>query len=399
MDATNHILLGLLRRALFGCPFVFDASDVDWPALRKEAQAQTVHLLIYDCLTAEERAAMPAECNMQWFSGAVQILKKNEQLSREQKNILSALNQAKIPCVVLKGSSCARNYPKPELRCAGDIDLLFSKDGLKQAESLLEKEGYSSSAEDHHCHIAMYRGGFIAELHFEPNGIPGGKLGRQLREFFSEAVTNAECIDGLPLMPVCSEAVVLLLHKLRHIVTGGLGLRQFCDWAEFVHKKLDSVAWAQLKPLLQSFGIMHFTKLATRLCVDYLGLPEETAPWCMDADPVAARMLLDDLLRTGNFGHKEERYGQRLFTDGGKGGRIASLFRVGVQTCRENWSPCKEHPILLAVAPFVLAGRYCRQRCAGKRPPLKIRSVFLAAGQRQELYRELRPFWNEEDEV
>lgn len=300
--------------------------------------------------------------------------------------------------MLLKGSSCARNYPKPELRSAGDIDLLFTEDGLKQAVRLLEKEGYIASAQDHHCHVAMRRDGLVAELHFEPNGIPGGNLGRRLREYLSQAAVNAECADGLPLMPACPEAVVLLLHKLRHIVTGGLGLRQFCDWAEFVHKKLNPAVWEELKPLLQSFGIMHFTKLATRLCVDHLGLPKETAPWCLDADPAAARMLLEDLLRTGNFGHKEERYGQRLFTDGGKGGRIASLFRVGIQTCRENWSPCREHPILLAAAPFVLVGRYCLQRCAGKRPPLKIRSMFRAAGQRQELYRELRPFWNEEDQ-
>lgn len=398
MDATNQILLGLLGRALFGRPFAFDASDADWPALREEARAQAVHLLVYDCLTPEERAAMPADCAAQWRMAALQTVGKNEQLAWEEKAILAALNDAEIRCVLLKGSSCARNYPKPELRCAGDIDLLFSKDDLKRAETLLERQGYISSAEDHHCHVAMHRGNIIAELHFEPNGIPGGELGDRLREFFIGAVSDAGAAGDLPFLPVCSEAVVLLLHKLRHIVTGGLGLRQFCDWAEFVYKRLDRAVWAELTPLLQSFGILHFTKLATRLCVEHLGLPEEAAPWCMDADPAVARMLLEDLLRTGNFGHKEERYGQRLFTDGGKGGRIASLFRAGAQACRENWPPCKAHPILFPLAPFVLIWRYCRQRCAGKRPPLKIRSVFRAAGQRQELYRELRPFWSEENQ-
>lgn len=398
MDATNRILLALLRRALFGCAVSFDASGVDWASLLKEARAQTVHLLVYDCLTDEERAAMPAEIVAWWHTAALRTLGKNEQLAWEQKKILTTLKEAGIPCVLMKGSSCARNYPKPELRCAGDIDLLFSAEGQKRAENLLQELGYSLQRGDHHCHTVIHCGEVVVELHFEPNGLPGGECGKMLQEFFAGVENRAENCGDLPVLPPCSEAVVLLLHKLRHITNGGLGLRQFCDWAEFVHGRINAEVWHELEFLLRQFGILHFAKLVTRLCVDHLGLPEESAPWCMEADSVAAQMLLEDLLRTGNFGHKEMRYGQRLFTDGGKGGRVASFFRVGIQTCRENWSPCREHPVLIPAAPFVLLGRYCRHRREGTRPPFRVRYMFRAAGQRQELYRELRPFWNEEDE-
>lgn len=397
MDGTNHILLGLLRRALFGDQFSFDAAEVDWAGLMKEARAQTTHLLLYDCLTKAELSNIPPEIAKQWQMMAFRTLMQNERLQREQRELLAALENENIPCVILKGSSSAMNYPKPELRCAGDIDLLVSKDSLSPAETIFSRKGYAAESGEHPCHVAMHRQQYIVELHFEPSGIPANEIGQKLRQFLNGAEKRASKEGGLSVLPPCEEAVVLLLHKLNHIVGSGMGLRQLCDWARFVARKVDAAVWSELEPLLLDFGILHFTKLVTRLCVDHLGLPKESAPWCMDADEVVAQELLEDLLRTGNFGHKERRYGQRLFTDGGKGGRIASFFRVGLRVCRNAWPVCKRYPVLTIVAPFVVLFRYCRQRCAGERPPFRVGAMFRGADQRQKLYRELRPFRNQEE--
>ena len=104
------------------------------------------------------------------------------------------------------------------------------------------------------------------------------------------------------------------------------------------------------------------------------------------------RALLADILRTGNFGCTEERYGQRLFTDGRAENRLVSFLRTGVETCYTHWPACKEHPLLLPAAPAVLVLRYREQRKTGKRPPFRPLAAYRSAGERQKLYHALRPF-------
>lgn len=60
MTDTEQSLLALLRRALFGQDTPLPP-DVDWQRVFEEAVSHSVHLLVYDCLTEQERAAIPKE--------------------------------------------------------------------------------------------------------------------------------------------------------------------------------------------------------------------------------------------------------------------------------------------------------------------------------------------------
>ena len=393
MTRTEQCLLELLGRALFdrGEPL---PPDTDWQALFREAVSQSVHLLAYDCLTEQERASLPPETAAQWRQAALSAMWYNEQLLREQQAVLKALEG--IPCVILKGSSSAMCYPRPELRCAGDIDLLLRPADLEKAEAILAARGYQMPEGSHSYHSSMRRESFAVELHFEPPGIPMGDAGSALREYFRDAVETVVFREGLPVLPPEPQAVLLLLHKLEHITSSGLGLRQICDWAAFVHRDMTPALWESLEPKLAQFGLLRFAQVVTFISVKYICLSEKEAPWCVAADEELCRALLEDILRTGNFGRKENRYGQRLFTDGRTENRLASLFRTGLETCRTHWPACKEHPLLLPAAPVVLVLRYRRQRKAGERPPFRPLAVYRGAVERQKLYHALRPFLPED---
>lgn len=139
MNQIEQCLLKLLGRALFGCGASLPL-NMDWKALFQEAVNHSVHLLVYDCLTEEERATIPPETAAQWRQTALSSMWYNEQLLREQQAVLEALDG--IPCVILKGSSSAMCYPRPELRCAGDIDLLLFPADMEKAEEILIDRGY-----------------------------------------------------------------------------------------------------------------------------------------------------------------------------------------------------------------------------------------------------------------
>ena len=164
MTDTEQSLLTLLRRALFGCELPLP-TDVDWQRVFEEAVSHSVHLLVYDCLTEQERAAIPKETAALWRQEVLSAMWYNEQLLGEQQAVLKALSG--LPCVILKGSSSAACYPRPELRCAGDIDLLILPADLEKAEAILSARGYRPSENNHPFHRAMLREPFIVELHFE----------------------------------------------------------------------------------------------------------------------------------------------------------------------------------------------------------------------------------------
>lgn len=68
--------------------------------------------------------------------------------------------------MVLKGYACSLDWPKPEHRPCGDIDIwLFGKQ--KESDSLLDKElGINIDSSEHH-HTVFYWRGFMMENHYD----------------------------------------------------------------------------------------------------------------------------------------------------------------------------------------------------------------------------------------
>lgn len=208
MTDTEQSLLTLLRRALFGCELPLPP-DADWQSIFEEAVSHSVHLLVYDCLTEQERAAIPKETAALWRQEVLSAMWYNEQLLGEQQEVLKALSG--LPCVILKGSSSAACYPRPELRCAGDIDLLLFPADVKKAEAILCARGYCPPEDNHPFHRSMHREQFLVELHFEPPGIPLGASGAPCgntsgmpREKESFAAVFPSCRRSVRLFCCCS---------------------------------------------------------------------------------------------------------------------------------------------------------------------------------------------------
>ncbi len=446
MSETEKILLQLTARALFHAPAVsdavasddvdfdaatFDAAAIDWPSLYREASSQALTLLIWDALSDEERSFIPESVSIRWEQASIRQIIRNEQLLYEQSQVLQILDAANIPCAILKGSSSAACYPNPSLRIMGDIDLLVDPAQQTEAVEILLAHGYKNAdVEPHYCEMAVIKDGVTVEVHNEPNGLdmnedPVIKL--KLDEFFSSALKERQIadgspsplpflspeerrmaggspslspeerqmVDGLPFLSDEHQALVLLIHKLKHFLHNELGLRQLCDWAVFVDQRLDDELWRELRPKLEEFGLLTFTGIVTRVCVEYLGLPEEKAPWAKEFDKELAADVLNQILECGNFGNKAGTYGISYFTDVNASGRISSLFKNIFGRCKYHWPVCAKYPVLLPVAPFVAYGKYLKFRKEGKRDAIRPVNLYKKAEAKRKLYKELKPFSTE----
>lgn len=107
-----------------------------------------------------------------------QMLLSYYQLEHFTRLTFSLLLAEKIPCFLLKGMSLAANYPVPEYRKLGDLDLyILEKEAFSRACRILETNGYTEEPEDSDHHVT-YRftfpetgRSFTLELHYRIVGI------------------------------------------------------------------------------------------------------------------------------------------------------------------------------------------------------------------------------------
>lgn len=353
MTSTEQVLFSLLRRALFQTEEVFPA-DADWEAVFSEAKAQAVAGIAYGALPADVPAGVKALWDNQYYA----LLASNVRYWAAQDELHRLLVKNKIPYVILKGASAAMLYPRPLDRAMGDIDFLVRPEDFDRTRELLLSEGYVQDHEGYERHESFRKGGVSFELHrrFSYDDLD---MEQTLRPAITEAVLQT--VDGHAFcsFPPAVNGLVLLAHLWNHLHTG-VGLRQLLDWCMDVHTTVSDAFWEEeFGPLARRYGLEKLAAVAARLGQEVFGLPEELR-WCRDEDEALCGELLQEVLRTGNFGRKKPDQGK---TEWRAEGALSGFHRYGffrhLQKRGEvNWIAYHRHPWLRPFAGVYQAFRY-----------------------------------------
>ena len=136
---TDGQFFALLRAGLWNEvparePF---AGGVDWEALYRLAFAQTVVPLVTDGVNRLPQEFLPAEPERldPFLGDMMATAKRNRVLDAFIPKLFGALQG--IPVVLVKGQSLALDYPEPERRQPGDIDLLLLPESYEAAKAIL----------------------------------------------------------------------------------------------------------------------------------------------------------------------------------------------------------------------------------------------------------------------
>ena len=299
----------LLRQGLWDrqedCSALFPLDEKEWNEIHSMARKQTVQGIIYDGIRLLPDEAVPPRKVLLGWMVEVDTL---ERVNRQHRETLKGLQQIyaqppSIPFLLLKGIGIAGFYPHPEHRIAGDIDLWFGNEAqTEEANQRMEKLGLPvkrGANGEASCLINRV----LVEHHSRLIEMHNPFLQKKIRQWEAEVFANSQ--GKLP-----SEANHLLLstHILKHLINEGIGLRQLCDVAMAFNALHSVTNKNELERICHKWHIHRWNRLLYALLIKYLGVPADLLPFSTSLCP---DKLMQEIWESGNFGHGDERYGER----------------------------------------------------------------------------------------
>jgi len=307
---VHEVFLSLIRCGIFGYPV---SGPIDWGVLaiyELAGKHDMAHLLagaIREC-----GIEVDAELKGQLQKQKLTAIWRCERMGREQERILTALEEAKIDHMLIKGDMVRRHYPEPWMRTSCDIDVLVRREDLERAERVLA-EGLRFKSEGKHYHDLSMRSesGVHLELHFSLN-VHHGPADEKLASVWEKAVPVQGCSYRYE-MPPTFFMYYFVAHMAGHVLRGGCGVRGVLD-LYLLEQKLSYDADA-LYILLEETGLRKFYDE-----ISYLG-----KVWFAgaEADPVSAEVGAF-ILGGGIYGTVESRI---TVAKGQSGGTVKYWYR------------------------------------------------------------------------
>lgn len=213
--------------------------------------------------------------------------------------------------MLLKGQAYAQQYPQPEWRQCGDIDLYIGEADYPRACSLARQCGWQSLPNENNQpggkHYGCYLQGVHIELHRLAAILDRPAANRRFQPWSRNQLSHTSRTmrveeTEVPLPPPLFDVVFVFQHLYHHFLNGGVGLRQLCDWVRLLHAHAPAIDRDELETLLCRFDLLPGWKMFGCIAVDRLGLPVGEFPFYSPRHRAQSERILAMILREGNFG-------------------------------------------------------------------------------------------------
>lgn len=234
-------------------------SNLKWDTLIDKARLQGVAQFLYYHLSKmpEIWSIIPQEGRDSLKQFYYSILAKNYPLQIELKKVISSLNEAQIPVIVLKGAALLETVYKnigwrPIL---SDVDLLVKKEDMLRVKSILQEAGYQKatnlseeSREKFGGEFHLYKeGGLFLDIHIalSPHERFRDILGiNQDPKIWTESKTYNTSAGELRVLGPAHLIIHLCMHLA--IAHSFCGLFHFCDIRESILTYRAEINWKEL---------------------------------------------------------------------------------------------------------------------------------------------------------
>lgn len=287
-------------------------SPLDWIKIQALAARQGLSAIILDGLHSVHESgltvqeSMPLDMKLKWIGEVLQIYEQRyEHYKKAIGDLAGFYNAHGFKMMVLKGYACSLDWPIPNHRPCGDIDIwLFGQQ--KEADAALEKWFKSSKGQEfkidksHHHHTVFNWQGFSVENHYDFLNVYHHKSNVELEKILKglgkDDTHFVELYGEKVYLPSPNlHALFLLRHSMTDFAAFYVTLRQVLDWAFFVEKHTKEVDWDWLISVLKEFHMIEFFNCINAISVDDLGFSAGIFPY-VQYNPILKGKVLSDIL-------------------------------------------------------------------------------------------------------
>ena len=222
--------------------------------------------------------------------------------------LLEELSGRGVHPLVLKGLVCRDLYPEPEQRASTDEDLLISTTEFPRCHEAMLSCGlkllksYDSPVEEDEVTYVSSEWDLYIELHTKL--FPGDSdLFSACNDLFAEALERrvSQEIYGCSVVSLhpTDHLLYMLCHAYKHLLFGGVGIRQICDICLFARRYDADIEWERLRASTERIGIQVLSAAFFLIGERHLQLPAPEAFADLKPDELP---LLGDSLSGGLFG-------------------------------------------------------------------------------------------------
>lgn len=260
-----------------------DASPerVEWDSIETLAERQGLSAVLVDGVEKlPEILRPPKEVLLQWIGETLQGYEYRYELYRRAiAELASFYNEHGYKMMLLKGYACSLDWPKPEHRPCGDIDI-WQFGQQKEADAFLARKKGIKIDNSHHHHSVFCWRDFSVENHYDFINVHHHKshvaLEKTLKELAQDDSHFVELYGERIYLPSPNlHALFLLKHSMNDFTSFSVTLRQLLDWAFFVEKHGKEIDWDWLNELLDKYHMKDFYNCINAICVEDLGFPVE----------------------------------------------------------------------------------------------------------------------------
>ena len=307
MQSSKNTLFSLARLGI-GHGVEALSEPVNWNEVQALAEKQGLAAVLVDGIEQlPDSQRPPKDLLLQWIGEVLQSYEYRYEVYRRAITELAGFyREHGLKMMVLKGYACSLDWPKPEHRPCGDIDIwLFGQQ--KEADALLESFKFQDSGfrrikidRSHHHHTVFNWKGFTVENHYDFVNVHALKSSAELEKIFKELGqddTHIVEIKGAKVyLPSPNlHALFLIRHMVSHFAAAEISLRQVLDWGFFVEKHTNEVDWKWLLEVLDKFHMKEFFNLINTICVDDLGFVADIFPEVRFIPELKEKVLVDIL--------------------------------------------------------------------------------------------------------
>lgn len=320
MTKSQDVFLQYIRLGI-GHPVSNLPESADLTAVKKLAEKHGLSAVALDGLNdvrskrSDVRCSSLQEKNLlaEWIGEVHQFYEQRyEQYLQAISDLAKFYNSHGFKMMILKGYACSLDWPKPEHRPCGDIDIwLFNQQAAadKELEAWFQSLSGSTCSpsvqkfkidSSHHHHTVFNWKGFMVENHYDFINVHHHRshvgLEQVLKELGKDDTHYMELNGEKVYFPSPNlHAIFLIRHALNHFASIGINLRQVLDWGFFVEKHSSQIDWEWFNRMLTDFHLKDFMNSINAICVDELGFDAKIFP-SVQFNPDIKKRVFNDII-------------------------------------------------------------------------------------------------------